>query len=401
MVRRSAGEIQGGAATSLDGTHVHIGYFSNHFAAQKAHGVARYAHSLYDALRAEDEDVELTPIATWSNRSKEELQCLKDRTGLQILPWGRRITPLVWTFLNRPPVEHWIPRHVDLIHLVALGFPVATRKPLVVTVHDIGPLTHPEYFAIAPPWIYRRSLRQVITQAAAVICVSQATADELTAYVSQTHGHDLSDRVHVIYEGVEPRFFATPERDCLKDIRGLPEADVPFILTAGKISPRKNLQGVVKALAALAKDIPLHLVAVGGKGWDTDEVFQTIDGSGIRERIHLIGYVTDDQLHALYHSAAVYVHPSLFEGFGLPVLEAMAAGCPVVTSHLSSLPEVAGDAALLVDPNDVNAITEAIRAVYTDSALSSHLSESGRARAKSFQWAHTARHTARIYRELA
>jgi glycosyltransferase involved in cell wall biosynthesis len=379
---------------------MHIVYFSNHFAACNAHGVARYAANLYEALRAEDPGVGLTPIATWSNRSNEDLQALTRRTGLQILPWGRRITPLAWTFLNRPRIEHWVARPVDVVHLVAMGFPVATRKPLVVTVHDLGPLTHPEYFSVAPPWIYRRSLRQVIRQAAAVICVSQATAGELTDYVSRTIGHDISDRIHVIHEGVESRFFAKPDPGCLSTVRGLLPPQVPFILTAGKISPRKNVQGVVKALAILAEDIPHHLVVVGGEGWDTESVHHMIGGSEIAERVHLIGYVTDEQLHALYHAASAYVHPSLFEGFGLPVLEAMAAGCPVVTSNVSSLPEVAGDNAILVNPKDVCAIAEAIRAVCSDAALVTRLKDAGLARAKSFSWARTARETMRVYQDV-
>ena len=202
---------------------MNIAYFSNHFAAHNAHGVARYANNLYNALQAEGEDLELTPVATWSNRSDEDLQALKDRTGLQILPWGRRITPLAWTFLNRPPIEHWISRRLDVVHLLALGFPVATRKPLVVTIHDMGPFTHPEYFALSPPWIYRRSLRQVVAQADAIICVSQATADELVSYVSRTNGPGIADRVHVVHEGVEPRFFADPAPACLQTVSGLPD----------------------------------------------------------------------------------------------------------------------------------------------------------------------------------
>ena len=380
---------------------MHIGYFSNHFAAHNAHGVARYAHNLYDALRAKDVDVEITPIATWSNRSDEDLRALKSRTGLQILPWGRRITPLAWTFLNRPPIERWISRPIDVVHLAALGFPVATRRPLVVTVHDMGPFTHPEYFALSPPWIYRRSLRQLVAQADAIICVSQASAGELVSYVSRTFGHNLSDRVRVIHEGVEPRFFTTPDRDCLSEVRGLPEPDVPFLLTAGKISPRKNVQGVVEALAVLAKDIPHHLVVVGGEGWDMETVFQVIDSSGISERVHLIGYVTDEQLQALYHSATVYVHPSLFEGFGLPVLEAMAAGCPVVTSNLSSLPEVAGDAAILVNPLDADEIAEGIHRICENTAFSGDLADRGRARARSFTWSRCAEQVAEVYRTVS
>ena len=379
---------------------MHVGYFSNHFAARNAHGVARYAHNLYAALRAGHADLELTPIATWSNRSGEDRRALQEETGLRILPWGRKITPLAWTFLDRPPVERWVREPLHVVHLVALGFPVATRKPLVVTIHDMGPFTHPEYFALSPPWIYRRSLRQVVAQADAIICVSQATADELVGYVSRTNGPGIADRVHVVHEGVEPRFFADPDPTCLQTVRGLPDHGVPFVLTAGKISPRKNVEGVVQALARLADAIPHHLVVVGGDGWDTETVKTVVKSSGIADRIHLVGYVSDEQLHALYGAASAYVHPSLLEGFGLTVLEAMAAGCPVVTSNRSSLPEVAGDAAVLVNPLNVDEIAEAIRNVCEDAEFSRELVERGRARAHYFSWSRCATRVAEIYRSI-
>jgi len=383
------------------GLQMHIGYFSNHFAAHNAHGVARYAHSLYEALRAGHTDLELTPIATWSNRSEDDRRSLQERTNLRILPWGRKMTPLAWMFLNRPPIEHWISPPLDVVHLAAMGFPVATRKPLVVTVHDMGPFTHPEFFAMAPPWIYRRSLHQVVAQADAVICVSQATADELIRYVSQKYAQQISHRVHVVHEGVEPRFFESPDPDCLRNIGGLPDSGVPLLLTAGKISPRKNLQGVVKALAGLAQIIPHHLVAVGGDGWDMETVRDLLHDSPIADRIHLVGYVTDEQLRSLYRAASAYLHPSLFEGFGLTILEAMAAGCPVITSNVSSLPEVAGDAAVLVDPMDVDEIAEAIRSVCQDGGFASDLAERGRARARSFTWSRCAEETAAVYRAVS
>lgn len=379
---------------------MNIAYFSNHFAAHNAHGVARYAHNLFEALRASDSNLALTPVATWTNRPIADLRALQERTGLRILPWGRKVTPLAWTFLNRPPIEHWIPHDIDVVHLVAMGFPVATRKPLVVTVHDIGPLTHPEYFSVAPPWIYRRSLRQVVRQADAIICVSQATADELSEYVACKHRQRIEDRIFVVHEGVEPRFFLHPQLSCLDSIVGLPSSGAPFLLTAGKTSPRKNLHGVVKALAMLASEIPHHLVVVGGEGWDTEIIDQVIPNSGIADRIHRIGYVTDDQLHALYCTASAYVHPSLFEGFGLPVLEAMAAGCPVITSNISSLPEVAGDAAVLVDPHNTEEIADGILRICGDANLAEELAEQGRRRAQSFTWPRCAEKVADVYKAV-
>ena len=146
----------------------------------------------------------------------------------------------------------------------------------------------------------------------------------------------------------------------------LPPDDVPVILTAGKISPRKNVQGVLRALKLVQDKIDHHLVLVGGAGWETEAVLKELDDGTLRDRVHLLDYVTDEQLRALYRRASLYIHPSLYEGFGLTVLEAMASGVPVITSNTSSLPEVAGDAGLLVDPANDAEIAEAICSICTD-----------------------------------
>lgn len=371
-----------------------VAYFSNQFATKSGHGVARYAHEVYEAVTRYSPDIHVTPVATWSDRDQKELYRLKENTGLKILPWGRRWTPLSWTLLNGPPIERWLDVPVDLVHVVALGFRVSTRKPLVVTVHDIGPMTHPEFFSDTQMWIMKRSMHQVIHQAAAIICVSQATANELQNYA----GMDLSRRIHVVHEGVDEQLFKRPNIESLRLLSTLPVDGVPIILTAGKISPRKNVSRVIQAFSRLCDEIPHHLVLVGGSGWDAEEVTRQINDPRVAGRVHSLGYVTDEQLHALYHRASVYVHPSLFEGFGLTVLEAMAAGCPVVTSNVFSLPEVAGDAAILVDPQNVDAIANAIQTICKDEAIAQDLARRGIARARTFTWKRCAEQVSEIYR---
>lgn len=363
-----------------------VAYFSNQFSSRQGHGIARYAHELYDALVALDGDDEITPVAAWSDRDDINLRQLQERTGLQILPWGRKLTPLAWTYLGSPRIESWLDKPADIVHAVSLGYPVATKKPYVVTVHDIGPLTHPEYFSEAPAGIMERSLKQAVKQAAALICVSQATADELKGYVFERYGENIEDRIHVVLEGVGKEFFEPSNMECLDSLDKLPSQDVPFILSAGKISPRKNFQGVIEALGKLKDCVPHHLVAVGGDGWDFEQVKDLVREYGIEDRVHFVGYVSDEQLRALYRRASVYVHASLFEGFGLTVLEAMASGCPVVTSNCSSLPEVAGDAAILVDPQHADDIASAIVSVCDDGEMFELLRRKGISRAKTFSW---------------
>ncbi len=374
-----------------------IAYFSNQFATRSGHGIARYARHLFDSMNQLETGHKIQPVAAWSDREPGDLENLQSSTGLKLIPWGRRWTPLAWTYLGWPKIERWI-KNIDVVHAVSLGYPVATNRSFVVTVHDIGPLTHPEYFSAAPPWIMQKALRQAIRQAKTFICVSQATATELIDYVKKNYGTNVTDRVEVILEGVEERFFENPNSKCLESL-ALPDA--PFLMTAGAMSPRKNIGGVIKALGKLKDKIPHHLVAVGGSGWDTDEITDPVKESGIQDRIHFLGYVSDEQLFALYHRAAMYLHPSLFEGFGLTVLEAMAAGCPVITSNVFSLPEVAGDAALLVDPVNVSKIAEAIESLATDDRLSESLQSKGKDRAKKFQWSDAARKVVATYEKAA
>lgn len=377
-----------------------IAYFSNQFSSRQGHGVARYAHELYEAVEALDGNTEITPVAAWSDRDDEDLLKLQGRTGLQILPWGRKLTPFFWNYLGFPRIESWVDKPVDIVHAVSLGYPVATKKPYVVTVHDIGPLTHPEYFSKTPPWIMERSLKQAVKRATAIICVSQATADSVVEYVQTKYKLNIEARISVVLEGVSEVYFDDPNMGSLDGLENLPPPNCPFILSAGKISPRKNFHGVIKALGILKDKVDHHLVAVGGDGWDFEQVKNLVDESGLADRVHFLGYVTDDQLKSLYRRASFYIHPSLFEGFGLTILEAMASGCPVITSNCSSLPEVAGDAALLIDPTDVEEMAHAIELIVSDEDLAVRLRKAGVERAKAFSWEKTAMGVLDIYQSV-
>ncbi|MFC1775856.1 glycosyltransferase family 4 protein [Pseudomonadota bacterium] len=382
-----------------------VAYFSNQFSDIRGHGIARYARELFESLQASRSSLEITPVSAWSGLDEQALGLLKAETGLHVLPWGRKVTPLAWTFLNAPKIESSLPKPVDLVHSVALGYPLATRKPFVVTVHDIGPLSHPEYFSPGTAIksglhtqvrIMKRSLAQMVRKADAIICVSQSTADELESYVGST----VADRISVIHEGISPHFVTPPDDSGAQLLNKLGIGDTPFILSAGAISPRKNTLSIIKALARLADVIPHHLVLVGGDGWSMEKVYEELGSSAIADRVHLTGYVSDEQLKGLFGAASAYLHPSLYEGFGLTLLEAMAQGCPVVTSNVYSLPEVAGDAALLVDPASVDEIADAIEAVCTNDALAADLAARGRERVKAFSWDDCAKGVIKVYQNL-
>lgn len=365
--------------------------FSNQFASADGHGIARYSREVQRAM-VQQGSWSIVPVAGWSNLPPAQLAALKKSSGLKLTGLGRRATPLLWSYADWPPVERLVPGPADIVHAMSLGYQIATRKPYVVTIHDLGPLTHPEYFRTTRPWVMERALRQAEQRAAAIICVSHSTADEVRGYL----GSGISDRLQVVGEGVSEEFF---EPVSAPDFSGLnlPPDGVPFLMSAGKISPRKNVQGVMRALHAICDEVPHHLVIVGGKGWDWDVLDGALREPQLRERIHINGFVTDTQLRALYGRAAAYVHPSLYEGFGLTVLEAMAAGAPVIASRTTSLPEVAGDAGVLVDPVDETSLSEAMLEILTDPDSARDLALRGKKRAAEFKWSDCANQMAALY----
>lgn len=348
---------------------------------REAYGLARYARELQHAIGSADPGLRLIPHAV---------------RGAPKRTWRSRVEMTLWATIGLPNIESGS-GDVDLVHSVSLDYPVATRKPWVVTVHDLGALTHPEYFSKGRPWLRRRGLERAVAEAAVIVSVSRATAEA----VEHVAGTPIGDRLRVVHEGVSSSFFERQDVRCLADVRDLPAQATPFFLWSGSLNPRKNLANVIKAFEQVADELPHHLVLTGGLGWDHGGVIEAIDRSVVRSRIHRPGYVTDEQLRALYQRADGFMYVSLMEGFGLPILEAMASGCPVITSNTSSMPEVAGDAGLLVDPHDASAIAAAMHALGSSDDRRRRLAAQGRARAALFSWENCARQMADIYRAAA
>src|SRR5882672_91323 len=324
-----------------------IAYHSDAFAGRTGYGLARYSRELWHAIREQDRSVRLCPFALRGVPHDDVSDGQKHWNGAVRPGIDGRLCIALWALLQAPRVEHWV-GDADLVHSVELDYPVATRRPWIVTVHDLGPLTHPQYFAKARPWLTRRALRQAVDRASFIVAVSGATA----AAVEEVAGMSLGARLQVVPEGVGREFFERQDSACLASLEDLPAQSAPYFLWTGSLNPRKNLGTVVRAFEAVAGEIPHHLILAGGLGWDSHAALDRIAASRHRDRIHRPGFLTDAQLRALYQRAAGFVYVSLMEGFGLPILEAMASGCPVITSNVSSMPEVAGDAALLVDPTN-------------------------------------------------
>jgi glycosyltransferase involved in cell wall biosynthesis len=207
--------------------------------------------------------------------------------------------------------------------------------------------------------------------------------------------------VVVIPEGVAEDFFEPVGDEVFQRTAGFIRQGAPYFLWSGSLNPRKNLPRVVDAFERIANDVPHHLILCGGLGWDSEETLRRVKASAVARRIHLPGRVDEDELRGLYQRASAFVFASLMEGFGLPILEAMASGCPVITSNCSAMPEVAGDAAFLVDPEIVTDIADAMRCLATDTVFARHLASKGRARAVEFRWDTCAAAVAEVYRRVS
>jgi len=271
-------------------------------------------------------------------------------------------------------------------HVLPFVLPMSHLPASVVTIHDLGyhyfPAAHPTLQRLYLHWSTRWSARA----ATSLIAVSQATANDLTHFYG-TPAH----KIHVIHEAHDLAS-ANPPSSSTPIMRAWQR---PYALYVGTIQPRKNLARLIKAYIKLheAHDLSWDLVIVGGSGWRSAGLEAQVQARGLSDRIHFTGYVADEELPTLYTNARFFCFPSLFEGFGLPVLEAQSYGAPVMTANNSSLPEIAGDAALLVDPTDVDAIADAMLRLSQDEVLRQQLITAGYRNVQRFSWVKAAQET--------
>jgi len=321
--------------------------------------------------------------------------------GEGVLPDGVRLPTTRSRFLTRNPLRRvmWeqavlpsVLRRMgaNLCHGPAFAVPLLSRCAQVVTLHDLSFLRHPKFFHRGNRLYLSLITRLSCHRAAAVIAVSNFTASEAVELL------DLpSERVVTVYSGVSARFHPILEADVAKfrEVKGLPER---FILYLGTLEPRKNLIRLVRAFSRLA-DPDLHLVLAGAKGWSYGDIFKEVDRLGLQDLVHFPGFVPGAEQALWYNAARAFAYVSTYEGFGLPVIEALACGVPAVTSSTTSLPEAGGGGAIAVSPEDEAAIAEALHSAVTEETLRCELRQAGLAHAASFTWDHTALKTSEVY----
>ncbi len=360
-------------------------------------GIGRYVRELVAALAREDRDRVWRLFVAGSRKGR-----LPKPPGNNFhwrpAPLSARSLQRLWFRARLPlPVETFT-GPLTLFHATDFVLPPVRRGTrTLVQVHDLSFLRVPE---TSPPAL-RSWLEKVVPasvgRADHVLADSSATRDDLLEHCKGTPG----SRVTVLHGGVDDRFLPRPAQE-QQAVRSKYRLDQwPFIFSVGTLQPRKNHGRLVQALARLVEGgLDLHLVIAGGAGWLSEPFHRQLQESGVADRVHMAGFVDDADLPALYSAAEVFAFPSLYEGFGLPVLEAMACGTPVVTSNLSSLPEVAGEAALLIDPLDVEALADALRRLISDGQLRQQMIQAGHTRAGQFTWRKAALQLLDVYRKI-
>jgi glycosyltransferase involved in cell wall biosynthesis len=361
-----------------------VGIDASRYTAEHRTGTENYSYHLINALASSDHDH--FDFRLYLNANESNAHALLTDEELRSIPF-----PRLWTHARLS--AEMMTRRPDLLFVPSHVIPLAHPRS-VVTVHDLGylhePAAHPAGQRLMLDWTTRWNARV----AARIIAISSVTKNDLVS----RYGVD-EHKVAVISHGVSDQFSPQPREAIarLRDRLGLPER---FVLAVGTIQPRKNLGNLARAVRRLRDEgETISLVTAGKSGWMADQV-----ESEIREALpsaawmHL-GYVPDEELPALYSAADVVALISRFEGFGLPVLEAMASGAPVVISDRGSLPEVAGDAALVSHPEDPELIAGQIRRPLVDASLRDELIKRGIARASAFTWERAAKETIAVFRE--
>lgn len=300
------------------------------------------------------------------------------------IPWEQLLAPALLR-LNGADVFHGV------LNVAPLFCPV----PSVITIHDLAFLSFPQTFRRVNRTYLTWATRVSARQAARIFAVSEATRQEIVRLLCIP-----PEKIVVTYNAADARF-VPPDTAALEAYRrraGLPDS---FILFLGTLEPRKNLPTLLEAYARIASSTDAPLIIGGGKGWLYDEIFARVEVLNLRDRVRFIGYVDAQDQPLLYAAATVFAFPSLYEGFGMPPLEAMACGTPVVTTTSSSLPEVVGDAGLVVPPTDADALGAALLRLLHDRELHAELRERGLQRARHFSWQETAARTLAVYEDVA
>jgi glycosyltransferase involved in cell wall biosynthesis len=370
------------------GRAIHVGVNAHLLSLAKSYRSAGINWYIYNLLRHLPEAASEIEYTVFLNERR-----YRGAPGIRLcvsrLPADRPAVRILWEQVLQPGALRRA--KVDLLHHPAFVGPLASACPFVITVHDLSYLFFPQGFRTLNRSYLQTFTRLSVHRARRVIAVSESTKRDLVQQYGLSPG-----KVDVVYNGVDTGYRPLPANEvaAFRSREGLPER---FILFVGTLEPRKNVVRLVEAYARLPRGRP-PLMFVGGKGWLYDEIFARVEALGLSGEVRFVGYVPAEVLPWWYNAADLFVYPSLYEGFGLPPLEAMACGTAVISSTASSLPEVVGQAGLLIDPTHTEALATAMEQVLADREMQEHMESAGLAQAQKFSWEQTARQTVESYR---
>jgi len=354
-------------------------------AVRQGGGIGRYVRELLRALAHGDAANRYGLGCASPNPVPFPLFPLPSTFSVRHLPFHDIWLARLWHRAQIPINVEWITGQIDLYHAPDFVLP-PTRARSLLTVHDLSFARDPDSAAPTLRDYLNVVVPRSVKRATHIIAVSQATKNDLVELYNTPE-----EKIGVIYEGVDEKFKPTSDKAKSEKYK---VGERPYIFSVSTIQPRKNFKRLIQAFAQLPKEF--ELVIAGGKGWLYDDIFA--EAEKFKGRVRFLGFVADDDLPALYSGAAMFAYPSLYEGFGLPLLEAMACGTPTLTSNVSCLPEVVAEAAVTVSPYDVDSIAEGLQHTL---ANRDELIKKGFARAAQFKWEAAARQLIALYESLA
>lgn len=361
-------------------------------------GIGQYVRSLVDAMLAQDSSNQYTLLASGRPTRERTFPVAHNVQGRSIgIP--DRYVNILWYRWRIPLYANYFTGPMDVYHGLDFGLPPLKGKiRKVVTVYDLAFLEHPETAVPSLAAYLNKVVPEAVAAADIVAAISHTTKQALI-----THYNVPPAKIAIIPCGVGPQFQRVTDQALLEQTQRKFELQRPFIFSVGTLEPRKNHLGLIKAFyeAQKSHNAPAMLAIAGGKGWMYEETQRAVAEFKLEHKVRFLGRVSERELITLYSLADIFAFPSFFEGFGIPPLEAMACGTPVITSNTSSLPEVAGDAALLVDPHDISAIAQAITEMIENEPLREDLRHKGYAQVQRYTWSQAARKMLAIYQQLS
>ncbi|MGD8517201.1 MAG: glycosyltransferase family 1 protein [Anaerolineae bacterium] len=372
-------------------------------AVRQGGGIGRYTRNLIQAVCALDVNNAYTWFVAGRERRTDAAVEGANNVRVRSVPVSDRVLNIMWQRLRLPVPIQLVTGSLDLFHSPDFVLPYVGGIPAILTVHDLSFMRLPQFFVPGFRDYLERAVSRAVQRADHILADSKSTRQDLIELLAVE-----PDRVSVLYPGIGTRFQRVEDAAELDRVRAKYRLPQRFILGLGTLQPRKNFDGLIDSFQHLMSHQEpvsggpeLHLVLCGGPGWMFEQTLASIEQAGLGARIHLPGFVDDADLPALYSLASVLAFPSWYEGFGLPVLEAMACETPVVAADNSSLPEVVGEAGLMVDAADRQGLAHALERVLADEGLRASLASAGLKQAHKFSWEEAARQLLDLYQTYA